>query len=125
MSTDPTAPTTLAREVLDLAHEDETVTVCSIPDNKATTLARAVIAVSELHRPIRVYDDCGDPECLNDHVWIADTVACEDSAIGWACARCCYYGEHPLECADHHGDHKGVPPGPGVRHPRRTERRER
>ena len=72
-------------------------------------LARAVIAVSELHRPIRVYDDCGDPECLNDHVWIADTVACEDSAIGWACGRCCYYGEHPLECADHKGDHKGVP----------------
>lgn len=45
MSTDPTA---LAREVLDLAHEDETVTVCTIPDNKAATLARAVIAVAEL-----------------------------------------------------------------------------
>ena len=104
----PTDPTDLAREVLDAVHEDETVTVCTIPDNKAATLARAVIAVSELHRPIRVYDDCGDPECLNDHVWIADTVACEDSAIGWACARCCYYGEHPLECADHKGDHKGV-----------------
>ena len=43
MSTDPTD---LAREVLDLAHEDETVTVCSIPDNKATALARAVIAVA-------------------------------------------------------------------------------
>ena len=102
-------PLTIAREVLDLTHEDETVTVCSVPDNKVAALARAVIAVSELHRPIRVYDDCGDPECLNDHVWIADTVACEDSAIGWACARCCYYGEHPLECADHKGDHKGVP----------------
>lgn len=102
-------PTTLAREVLDAAHEDETITVCSIPDNKVATLARAVIAVSELHQPIRVYDDCGDPECLNDHEWFADTVACEDSAIGWACARCCYHGEHPLECADHEGDHKGVP----------------
>ena len=45
MSTDPTA---LAREVLDAAHEDETVTVCTIPDNKAATLARAVIAVAEL-----------------------------------------------------------------------------
>lgn len=45
MSTDPTA---IAREVLDLAHEDETVTVCSIPDNKATTLARAVLAVAAL-----------------------------------------------------------------------------
>ena len=99
----------LARAVLDLTPEDETVTVCSVPDNKVAALARAVLAVSELHRPIRVYDDCGDPECLNDHVWIADTVACEDSAIGWACARCCYYGEHPLECADHKGDHKGVP----------------
>ena len=43
MSTDPT---TIAREVLDLAHEDETVTVCSIPDNKAATLARAVIELT-------------------------------------------------------------------------------
>ena len=42
MSTDPTA---LAREVLDAAHEDETVTVCTIPDNKTAALARAVIAV--------------------------------------------------------------------------------
>ena len=45
MSTDPI---TLAREVLDAAHEDETVTVCTIPDNKAAALARAVIAVAEL-----------------------------------------------------------------------------
>ena len=45
MSTDPT---TIAREVLDLAHEDETVTVCSIPDSKAAALARAVLAVAAL-----------------------------------------------------------------------------
>lgn len=45
MSTDPTA---LAREVLDLAHEDETVTVCTIPDRKAAALARAVLAVAAL-----------------------------------------------------------------------------
>ena len=38
-----TDPITLAREVLDLTHEDETVTVCSVPDNKAAALARAVI----------------------------------------------------------------------------------
>lgn len=43
MSTDPT---TLAREVLDAAHEDETVTVCTIPDNKVATLARAVIELT-------------------------------------------------------------------------------
>lgn len=36
-------PITLAREVLDLTHEDETVTVCSVPDNKVAALARAVI----------------------------------------------------------------------------------
>ena len=40
MSTDPI---TLAREVLETAHEDETVTVCSVPDNKVATLAHAVI----------------------------------------------------------------------------------
>ena len=115
MSTDPTA---LAREVLDdelgwevkpgdLMHPEDKAATYRLA-NAAPALARAVIAVSELHQPIRVYDDCGDPECLNDHEWFADTVACEDSAIGWACARCCYHGEHPLECADHKGDHKGV-----------------
>ena len=36
-------PLTLAREVLETAHEDETVTVCSVPDNKTAALARAVI----------------------------------------------------------------------------------
>lgn len=32
----------LAREVLETAHEDDTITVCSVPDNKAAALARAV-----------------------------------------------------------------------------------
>ena len=41
-------PLTIAREVLELAHEDETITVCTIPDNKAAALARAVIRVEEL-----------------------------------------------------------------------------
>ena len=36
-------PATIAREVLDMAHEDDTITVCTIPDNKAAALARAVI----------------------------------------------------------------------------------
>ena len=43
-----TDPLTLAREVLDLAHEDETVTVCSVPDNKVAALARAVTRVEDL-----------------------------------------------------------------------------
>ena len=41
-------PVTIAREVLETAHEDDTITVCTIPDNKAAALARAVIAVAEL-----------------------------------------------------------------------------
>ena len=41
-------PVTLAREVLDLTHEDETVTVCSVPDNKVAALAHAVARVEEL-----------------------------------------------------------------------------
>ena len=36
-------PVPLAREVLETAYEDETVTVCSVPDNKAAALAHAVI----------------------------------------------------------------------------------
>lgn len=43
MTTADRDPLTLAREVLETAHEDETVTVCSVPDNKAAALARAVI----------------------------------------------------------------------------------
>ena len=39
---------TVAREVLETAYEDETVTVCSVPDNKVAALARAVIRVEEL-----------------------------------------------------------------------------
>ena len=41
-------PAELAREVLQLAHEDETITVCTIPDNKVAALARAVQRVAEL-----------------------------------------------------------------------------
>ena len=41
-------PLTIAREVLETAHEDDTITVCSVPDNKAAALARAVIRVEEL-----------------------------------------------------------------------------
>lgn len=41
-------PVALAREVLDLTHEDETVTVCSVPDNKAAALARAALRVDAL-----------------------------------------------------------------------------
>ncbi|MDK8526509.1 hypothetical protein QP858_07965 [Trueperella bernardiae] len=41
-------PATIAREVLDMAHEDDTITVCTIPDNKAAALARAVIRLADL-----------------------------------------------------------------------------
>ena len=41
-------PVALAREVLDLTHEDDTVTVCSVPDNKVAALARAVTRVEDL-----------------------------------------------------------------------------
>ena len=43
-----TDPVTLAREVLETAHEDDTITVCTIPDNKAAALARAVIRLADL-----------------------------------------------------------------------------
>ena len=43
-----TDPVTIAREVLETAHEDETVTVCSVPDNKTAALARAVIRLADL-----------------------------------------------------------------------------
>lgn len=64
-----TDPVTLAREVLETAHEDETVTVCSVPDNKTAALARAVIAAANLADQLREaahgsyqegMDDAGD-----------------------------------------------------------------
>lgn len=41
---------TIAREVLETAHEDGTITVCTVPDNKAAALARAVLNVARLAR---------------------------------------------------------------------------
>ena len=41
-------PATIAREVLETAHEDDTITVCTIPDNKTAALARAVLRMGEL-----------------------------------------------------------------------------
>ena len=48
MTTADRDPLTIAREVLYLTHEDDTITVCTIPDNKAAALARAVIRMDEL-----------------------------------------------------------------------------
>ena len=48
MTTADRDPLTIAREVLDLTHEDDTITVCSVPDNKAAALARAVLRMGEL-----------------------------------------------------------------------------
>ena len=84
-----TDPLTIAREVLETAHEDDTITVCTIPDNKAAALAHtvrrtvpALDAVLELHKPIQasmtsrdgvsdvtVCDHCLDP------TWPCQTVA--------------------------------------------------
>ena len=50
-------PLTIAREVLELAHEDETITVCTIPDNKAAALARAVI---DLTAKVKRVEDLAD-----------------------------------------------------------------
>ena len=40
--------TLIAREVLETAHEDDTITVCTIPDNKTAALAHAVLRMDEL-----------------------------------------------------------------------------
>ena len=49
-----TDPLTIAREVLETAHEDDTITVCTIPDNKAAALARAVIELTANDLPTRL-----------------------------------------------------------------------
>lgn len=49
-----TDPLTIAREVLETAHEDETVTVCSVPDNKVAALARAVLDLTADDLPTRL-----------------------------------------------------------------------
>ena len=64
-----TDPLTIAREVLDLAHEDETVTVCSVPDNKAAALARAVIDLTAKVERVEALADRLEREAdeLNGH----------------------------------------------------------
>ena len=50
-------PLTIAREVLDLTHEDDTITVCTIPDNKAAALARAVIDLTATVKRVEALAD--------------------------------------------------------------------
>ena len=84
-----TDPVTLAREVLETAHEDDTITVCSVPDNKAAALAHtvrrtvpALDAVLELHKPVQARMTSSDgvrdvtvcDHCL-DPTWPCQTVA--------------------------------------------------
>lgn len=66
--------------------------------------------VLELHRPVRVYDEC---EHTLDHgckrIEVYDYVGCDESFSGWACSKCCYDGEYPLECCDHgSANHSGI-----------------
>ncbi|MDY6054361.1 hypothetical protein [Micrococcus sp.] len=117
MNTDPVE---LAREVLD-AHaawgktgpgtdecEQASHAFTSAVRRHGYDLARAVLAVSELHRPIRAYDECHDPECRNEHIELEDYWGCDSTVIGWACDECCYDNGNPLECKKHGGDHTGV-----------------
>ena len=69
---------------------------------------RIAAAVMELHRPIRVYDECDHDDCQADPIEVYDYMACTDSAIGWACETCCYDDEMPLENCPHGGCHNGV-----------------
>lgn len=75
------------------------------PFQLAARNARAL----ELHRPIRVYDECQHPA---DHgctpVDVHPFGGCDQSFIGWACACCCFDGVEPVECRDHDGLHEGV-----------------
>ena len=52
-----TDPITLAREVLETAHEDDTITVCTVPDNKAAALAHAVIDLTATVKRVEALAD--------------------------------------------------------------------
>ncbi len=72
--------------------------------------ALAVVeAVRTIHRPIRVYDECehdADHGC--EPIEVYDYMACNESAIGWACSVCCYDDEMPIEGCPHGAVHNGV-----------------
>nr|DAT11703.1 MAG TPA: hypothetical protein [Caudoviricetes sp.] len=55
--TNRTETADLAREVLETAHEDDTITVCTIPDNKAAALARAVIDLTATVKRVEALAD--------------------------------------------------------------------
>ena len=66
-------PVTLAREVLETAHEDETVTVCSVPDNKAAALAHAVIDLTAKVERVEALADRLDAEAADDFDGVSGT----------------------------------------------------
>ena len=66
MTTADRDPLTLAREVLETAHEDDTITVCSVPDNKAAALARAVIDLTAKVKRMEALADRLDDEAADD-----------------------------------------------------------
>ena len=67
--------------------------------------------IREIHRPIRVYDECEcDLKNDDDHeqIELLDYTACRKSFIGWACESCCYDDEYPLENCPHGAVHHDV-----------------
>ena len=66
-------PITLAREVLETAHEDDTITVCTVPDNQAAALARAVIELTAKVKRMEALADRLDAEAADDFDGVSGT----------------------------------------------------
>ena len=75
-----TDPVTLAREVLGLTHEDDTITVCTVPDNKVAALARAVIDLTA-ERDAYIEENMRLREVRARMAALADRLDAEGSAL--------------------------------------------
>jgi len=71
--------------------------------------ARKLMAIGELHAPLRIYDECGhdhpedDPARVDCH----DFASCEEAFLYVTCRHCCagqIWGDQTEECASEH-DH--------------------
>ena len=91
------------------AHAETCERVAMEQAERAEAAEARVAAAAALHRPIRVYEECDhDADHGCEPIEVYDYTGCSESAIGWACATCCYDDEYPIECCPHGADHRGV-----------------
>ena len=95
--------------------------VCAAVDDPVGYLRRqlaaaeaAIARVRSLHKPFRLYDECGHDHEYNEpgtrYIEELSNVTCEDGFLYEICDECCAHrGEQSKECLDDHDHGPGKP----------------